>query len=308
MKSKNQIAIVLGIIASLFFAITFVANRVMALDGGSWIWSASLRFYWMVPFFFAIVLIRKKFKSLIVEMKKNLLQWLLWSTIGFGVFYAALTFAAAFGPSWLVASSWQITIIAGLLLAPLINPKTKSISYSSFVFSGIILIGIIVMQINHAQNLTIQNTILGFAPVLLAAFAYPLGNRKMMQITKGELDVYQRILGMLICSLPFWFVFSSYELVVNQNLPQGSQYLQTFIVAICSGVIATALFFHATDKVSNNEKSLAAVEATQSTEVLFAIVGEIWLLNSTLPDTYAIIGIHLIVIGMILHSVYSVPK
>jgi drug/metabolite transporter (DMT)-like permease len=152
--------------------------------------------------------------------------------------------------------------------------------FSSFLFSGII-------------------------PVLVAAFAYPLGNRKMMQLTKGRLDVYQRILGMLICSMPFWLLLSGYELFVKQNIPGNSQYLQTFIVAISSGVIATALFFFATDKVSIDENSLAAVEATQSTEVVFALMGEVWLLRSPFPDTFAIIGMTLVILGMVLHSLKS---
>lgn len=37
-------AILVGILASLFFAVTFVLNRAMELSGGSWYWSASLRF------------------------------------------------------------------------------------------------------------------------------------------------------------------------------------------------------------------------------------------------------------------------
>src|SRR5690554_3964903 len=180
----------------------------------------------------------------------------------------------------------------------------KNINLTSFIFSSIILLGILIMQINHAQHLTFRHTVLGFVPVLIAAFAYPLGNRKMMQITAGKLDVYQRILGMLIGSLPFWLLLSGYEVFANQNLPQSTQYLQTFIIAICSGVMATVLFFYATDKVSNNEKSLAAVEATQSTEVVFAILGEIWLLNSSLPDFYSVLGIILILFGMVLHSLY----
>lgn len=102
--------------------------------------------------------------------------------------------------------------------------------------------------------------------------AYPLGNRKMMQLTGGRLDVYQRILGMLIGSLPFWILLSGYELFVNGTPPESHQYIQTFIVAISSGVVATALFFLATNKVRNDEKSLAMVEATQSAEVLFALL------------------------------------
>ncbi|HLS59711.1 MAG TPA: multidrug resistance efflux transporter family protein, partial [Virgibacillus sp.] len=37
-------AILIGIIAALFFSVTFILNRSMELAGGSWAWSASLRF------------------------------------------------------------------------------------------------------------------------------------------------------------------------------------------------------------------------------------------------------------------------
>ncbi|MEH6658406.1 multidrug resistance efflux transporter family protein [Leeuwenhoekiella marinoflava] len=40
-------------------------------------------------------------------------------------------------------------------------------------------------------------------------------------------------------------------------------------------VIAIVLFFMATYRVLKNEKALAFVEATQSAEVLFALIGEI---------------------------------
>ena len=49
----------IGILASLFFAVTFVLNRTMELSGGSWLWSASLRYFFMVPFLIAIVAYRK---------------------------------------------------------------------------------------------------------------------------------------------------------------------------------------------------------------------------------------------------------
>ncbi len=303
-------ALLLGLLSSLFFAVTFIVNRLMSLEGGSWIWSASLRFLWMFPFFLLIVFARRNFKPLWEEMKKHPFQWLLWSTIGFGVFYAPLTFAAAYSPSWLVASTWQFTIIAGILLSPLITLQEKGSTQQnkllpSLLFSGIILCGIVIMQISQADAFTLQHFALGILPVLIAAFAYPLGNRKMMQLTGGRLDVYQRILGMLIASLPFWLLLSGYELFVNHTLPVSSQYTQTFIVAISSGVVATALFFLATDKVRKDEKSLAMVEATQSTEVLFALLGEILILNAALPDEYSLVGIALIIVGMVLHSLKS---
>ena len=42
-------AIVYGVIASLFFAFTFILNRAMEIGGGDWMGSASLRFWFMAP-------------------------------------------------------------------------------------------------------------------------------------------------------------------------------------------------------------------------------------------------------------------
>lgn len=306
MKSNKSSALLLGLLSALFFAVTFVLNRVMSVDGGSWIWSSALRFFWMIPFLFIIVALRKNLNELFSEMKKNLFQWIFWSTIGFGIFYAPLTFAAAYSPSWLVASMWQVTIVAGMFIAPFINKTSfkNSVSGKALIFSSIILLGIVIMQISQAKSMTTKELLLGTIPVLIAAFAYPLGNRKMMQLTGGKLDAFQRTLGMTLASLPFWILLSFYGLQTT-TLPEQSQIYQTLLVAICSGVIATTLFFMATDKVRNDEKALASVEATQSTEVLFALIGEIFILQMHLPDTYALIGIALVIIGMVLHSLKS---
>ena len=42
-------ALVYGVLASFFFAFTFVFNRSMNLSGGDWMWSAALRFLFMLP-------------------------------------------------------------------------------------------------------------------------------------------------------------------------------------------------------------------------------------------------------------------
>jgi hypothetical protein len=259
-------------------------------------------------FFFVIVWYRGGLSVLFQEIRKNLVKWLIWSTVGFGLFYAPLTFAAAYTPSWLLASTWQFTIIAGMLLALFINKNTAGIRYhfiSSFIFSGIILLGIIIMQVKHAQQLPVASILKGVIPVLIASFAYPLGNRKMMQLINGKLNVFQRVLGMILCSMPFWLLLTIYELTINRSTPSNSQYFQTFIVAIFSGVVATVLFFSATDKARFNERQLAAVEATQSAEVVFALIGEVVILDSPLPDAFGLVGIVLVMVGMLLHSVKS---
>ena len=141
-------------------------------------------------------------------------------------------------------------------------------------------------------------------PAFIAAIAYPLGNRKKMQVADGQINALQRTLGMTIASLPFWILLSMIGMSM-QVQPTEAQLYQTLIVAICSGVIATVLFFMATDKVRKNERALAYVEATQSAEVLFALVGEIIILKTHFPDTVSMIGIALVIIGMLLHSLAS---
>lgn len=110
------------------------------------------------------------------EIKNNSGQWLIWSTIGFGLFYAPLTFAAAYAPSWLLAGTWQFTIIAGMILAPFINRDVTGRNDhlgSAALFSGIILLGIIIMHVKHAQIIPAESVLKGVIPALIAAFAYP---------------------------------------------------------------------------------------------------------------------------------------
>lgn len=306
--------ILLGICAAFFFAFTFVLNASMELSGGSWIWSASLRYIFMVPFLILIVMLRKNLRQLIREMKQQPGKWLIWSFIGFVLFYAPLCFAAEFSPGWLIAGTWQITIISGALLAPLfyetVHTKNGLMKLKGRVFlkglamSFIILIGIALMQFEHAKEISFQSLVLGVIPVLIASFAYPLGNRKMMEVCEGRLDAYQRVLGMTLASLPFWFLLSIYGLFA-EGLPSLEQSYQSLLVAIFSGIIATVLFFKATDLVRGNMKKLASVEATQSMEVLFALTGELILLAIPIPSLMSWFGIALIVLGMVLHSYFS---
>lgn len=306
--------ILIGVVASMFFAVTFILNRSMELSGGSWVWSASLRFIFMVPFLLLIVAFRKNLKPLLTEMKSRPFQWLGWSFMGFVLFYAPITYAASYGPGWLVAGSWQMTIVAGTLLGPLfyVTIQTEAgpvkarqkIPLRALLFSTIIFIGVILIQWQKAASLTVSGIAVGVLPVAIAAFAYPLGNRKMMEVCGGRLDTFQRVLGMTLASLPFWLMLSLYGFF-REGAPTTNQLFQSFIVAISSGVIATTLFFIATDRVRNDQEKLASVEATQSTQVVFVMMGEVFLLSSPLPNGLATIGLSVIILGMFMHSYYS---
>lgn len=308
-------AILLGVLASFFFAFTFVLNRSMELGGGSWIWSASLRYFFMVPFLFLLVAWRGNLRPLLDDMRARPLTWLLWSTVGFGLFYAPMCFAAMYGPAWLVAGTWQITIVCGSLLVPFFyetvqtphgpEKRRQKIPVKGLLFSLIILLGIALMQAQHATGgVSAEALWLGILPVVLAAFAYPFGNRKMMDVLQGRMDVFQRVLGMTLASLPFWIVLSVYG-ISTVGAPSGDQTLQALIVAISSGVIATVLFFSATDRVKDNPAQMAAVEATQAGSVVFTMLGEILVLSGNLPTGLALIGIGLVIVGMVLNSYIS---
>lgn len=302
--------ILLGVLASLFFAVTFILNRSMEVSGGSWLWSSSLRFFFMLPFLFIIVSYRKGLANTFHELRSAPAPWLIWSFVGFVLFYAPLTFAAAYGPGWLISGMWQFTIVAGVLLAPFFSVRIKDriikqkIPVISLLISFVILIGIILIQIPNTNSLSMSAVFLGILPVVVAAFAYPLGNRKMMDHLDGKLDTFQRVLGMTIASLPAWIILVVFALF-TVGLPSMNQVIQSLIVAVSSGVIATTLFFMATDRVRNHQGKLAAVEATQSTEILFVIVGEMIILHIPLPTPIALIGLGIIILGMFLHSYYT---
>lgn len=307
--------ITIGILSSMFFAVTFILNRSMELSGGSWLWSSSLRYFFMLPFLIAIVYYRKGFPVMKKEMLKQPLPFFGWSVVGFVLFYAPLTYAAAFSPGWLVAGTWQLTILAGVLLTPLffITVQTangtkrfrQKLPFISVCITSIILIGVILIQIPHAQTVPLGTLLYGVLPILFAAFMYPLGNRKMMALLDGRLDTFQRILAMTLMTMPVWVIFAIVALL-TVGPPSLNQVFQSFIVGVSSGVIATTLFFMATDRVRHDQGKLAAVEATQSTQLIFVILGEMMILGIAAPTSMAIVGIIVIIIGMSLHSFHAV--
>ena len=297
-------AILLGLLASFFFAFTFLLNRSMHLSGGSWIWSASLRYLFTFPIFALLVWRTSGFSRVHAAIRRAPLPWLLWSTVGFGLFYAPISFAGDHGESWLIAASWQVTIVMGLLLSPLFQ---KKIAIKNLGAAAIILIGVFLLQLGNIVSFRLESIAQTLLPILVAAVAYPLGNRKMMALCPPELTTIERVYGMTLCSLPFWVLLALYGLI-SRGLPSASQAVQSLGVAILSGVIATLLFFRATDLVKNSQRQLAVVESTQSFEVLFTLLGGVLLLRDAPPDTFGWVGVGLIVLGMVLSSLASLPK
>lgn len=307
-------AIGLGIFASFFFAFTFVLNRLMSLQGGSFLWSASLRYLFMLPLLFLLVAAKRQLRPLFAEMKQKPGAWATWSFVGFGLFYVPLCYASIYSPAWLVAGTWQVTVIAGPLLSILTKRRAgdalqlhwkgnhQAITFRELSPTILILLGVAVMTLTQVTHVSVSVFLQGFVPVLIASFAYPLGNRKMMETCEGRLNAYQRTLGMTIASLPLWIALALIQWR-QAGPPPNAQVIQGLIVALFSGVIATVLFFSATDLARNHPKKLASVEATQAGEVFFTVLGEKWLIPGTWLTLWNAIGLCFVVLGMILHSV-----
>ena len=301
-QSQFARALWFGILGALFFAFTFIFNRSMNLSGGSWMWSASLRYLFSLPMLAVLVWRKGELTGVLSAIKKSPLTWLIWSTVGFGLFYGPLSLASIYGESWFVAATWQITILAGLLLTPLFGQRVPG---KQLLMTLVILLGIILIQIPYFGSGLGSGVVRASLLILLAAFAYPLGNRKMMVHCKqDQLSTTQRVFGMTLMSTPFWLLLSVFA-VADAGLPSGGQILQSLIVAVFSGVVATLLFFEATNLVKHNHKQLAVVEATQAGEVLFTLLGGCLFLGDRLPSLLGFLGIAIVTIGIIGNSLLT---
>ena len=300
----------MGILSSVFFSVTYVVNSAMAQSGGYWMWSASLRYLLLLPMLLVLT-VKQGWKPVFAELKRAPFQWILWSTVGFGLFYAPMAFSAAYGPSWMVAGVFQFTMLAGALETPLFrnaDGSRQKIPTKLFPAFAVIIGGIFLLQIEQIQNDPNLGRALLFAiPMLISASAYPLGNRKTMAVCKTPLSTAQRMLAMTVGSLPFWLLLSILA-TIRVGLPSTTQVLQASIVSLFSGLIATLIFFEGTRLVKEHPQRLALVESTQCGEVIFSLLGGILFLHDALPGLYGWLGLLLIVGGMIFNSLLTMKK
>ena len=131
--------VALGILAALFFSSTFVLNRAMSLAGGHWAWTASLRFGYMLLFLILILWGTRGWGALAQVWQVFRAHWFFWivaGSIGFGVFYALITFSAAYAAGWVVATTWQITILATPVVLLFFGRKVpvKGLFFSGLIF------------------------------------------------------------------------------------------------------------------------------------------------------------------------------
>ena len=147
-----------------------------------------------------------------------------------------------------------------------------------------------------------RTALAGLALVLVSAFAYPLGNRKMMlalertaargrpvrPARRNDAREPARVArgGRL-------------RTRARAGWPQADQVAQAGVVALSSGIVATALFFAASDRVRRDPVGLAAVEATQAAEVPFTLAPRDRAPRRCVATPLGFCGLGVIVAGMI---------
>ena len=377
--------ILLGLLAGAFFSSTFVLNEVMSAAGGHWFWSASLRYAFMWVILTAIIIMQHGFGRIKELMTVFLQHWGFWcitGSIGFGVFYTGICYAADHVAGWVVAATFMFTVVASLLVLLAFGQRfdKKFIAYALLVFIGVVLVniseGLHAASLLNADAVPMKDMLLyGALPALVAAFSYPIGNQLVWQVSYNARkrsaeptsnlrnDIHANEIGnktssliteapvlsadmshavdmvdtfnisqptqtsptsslqnliaripaikttllqnafnkvwlMTLGSLPFWLVLG---LVVHPDLPDTKQIFNTLLVALLAGVAATSIFLYAREKAETSSE-VAGVDATQASEVIFALIGGMLLLNNTLPSAMGLIGIGLIIIGLILFA------
>ncbi len=295
-------AVGLALLSALFFTMTYVLNRASASGGGHWAWLACLRYLITLPLMLPLMLVRGGTRPVLRAIAAHPRAWLRCAGIGFGLFYLMLSFAASSGPSWLVAGSFQFTVIAGMLCAPLLyRDQRRKIPPAGLAVAALILAGVLLMQFGHASGALDRAAWIALACVLVAAVAYPLGNRLLLlhlERTGESLDATQRVFGMTLASQPLWLLVAAYAGAVA-GPPTLAQVWLAAGVALSAGVIATILFFQATGMVRDRPLALGAVEAMQGAEVVFAVLLGVLLLGEPWPDGRAAHGALLVVAGIV---------
>ncbi|MBU1247648.1 MAG: multidrug resistance efflux transporter family protein, partial [Proteobacteria bacterium] len=237
--------------------------------------------------------------------------WTLAGGIGFGGFYALITFSASYTPAWVVAATWQTTILATPLVLLAFG---RRVPLRAVLLTLLIFLGVLLINLEQAQTSPLSVVLLGSLPILGAAVAYPFGNQLLWEARNGGSrripslndpvmdnpamdDPFCRVLLLTLGSLPVWVLLI---LCVAPPAPAMGQVMNTALVALFSGILATSLFLYARHSATSAAQ-LAAADCTQSMEVVFSLAGEVLLLGGLLPGSLGWAGIALTMLGLMLY-------
>jgi len=331
--------IVWGLIASAFFSTSFVLYQLMSVQGGHWFWSASFRCFFMWLLLSVFILLQNKLNpsKLLALGKLFVSHWQFWCVtggIGLGT-YGLLAFAADYAEGWVIAATYLFTVVASLVVLSFFG---QSFQKKVIVYSVIVFIGVVLANVGEGlRHSTSQGTdwhallLFGALPAFIASFCFPLGNQliwqaaqpkghsthptdaiskaannetskllqKVPQVTSPLLsNPLHKVWLMSLGSLPMWLVLG---FLVQPPAPSVSQMTISFLVALMAGVLGTTTFLHARS-LAKQPQQLAAVDATQGSEIIFALLGGMLLLHTPMPSGLSFVGIALVIIGLVLFA------
>ena len=276
------------------------------------------------------ILLQNKFNpsKLLALGKLFASHWQFWCVtggIGLGT-YGLLAFAADYAEGWVIAATYLFTVVASLVVLSFFG---QSFQKKVIVYSVIVFIGVVLANVGEGlRHSTSQGTdwhallLFGALPAFIASFCFPLGNQLIWQAGQPkqtnlttELNLRQTLLQklpyihsplldnalhkvwlMAMGSLPMW---AALTLILHPPAPSPSQITLSFLVALTAGVLGTSVFLFARAQATRPQQ-LAAIDATQGSEIIFALLGGMLLLGTPLPSLLSFVGIALVIIGLTL--------
>ena len=303
-------AVVLGLVGSAFFSVTFIINRAIGLADGHWVWTASLRYAWVLVFLLPWFVLRGTLGAVLREFHEHWRFWVVAGSIGYGLFYAGLAYASTQAPGWIVACTMQSTILATPLILRVFGARVRG---GGLILLAMMFVGIVFVNLDRRGDATLAQS-LGVLPVLVAAFAYPTGNQLVQEGRTGgrgwipaltspiTADATARVLLLTLGSVPFWLLTL---LVPHPVAPSSQQLLGTAVVAFCATVIGTSIFLKARQGVGRDPNAIAKVDATQAGYTVFSLGGEILFLNALMPGVLGWTGMVLVLGGLAAYATTS---
>lgn len=188
--------ILLGLLAGALFSSTFILNELMSDAGGHWFWSASLRYTFMWLMLTIIIAMQHGFgriKELTTIFCAHWRFWCITGSIGFGLFYTGICYAADHVAGWVVAATFMFTVVTSLLVLLAFGQRfdKKFIAYALLVFLGVVLVNVSeglhaaeIAEVASTASASMSDMLLfGALPALLAAFCCPIGNQLVWQVS-----------------------------------------------------------------------------------------------------------------------------
>ena len=94
-----------------------------------------------------------------------------------------ICYSADHAPGWVVATTWQLTIIASIFVLVFFG---RCFPKKTWIFSFVVFSGVLAVNLSHLATVDLKALLLGGVPVLVAAFCYPSGNQLVWEAQNGN--------------------------------------------------------------------------------------------------------------------------